>query len=326
MRLSPSALSLAKGSFYYLYGEDHDSLFDAAEQLLGTASDTVRLLRLDVDEIDCIDNEIRHDGLFGQNQCHVLVRNAERASPKQAEKLIGFASRKQETAKIVICAAGVDARKSWHKRLLAEEGVGHCRFNTPSPEAFRSWLNTQLKQSELVLTNESETLLLEHLQGKRQAAKSAIERLHLYNNGCKEALDVDVVGALLGERVSEDIGIYCHHVACRSAASLSTLHRLLNDQLISEVQVLGWLQTRFTQLLLYKWHASKDPKTAILKAKIFFSNRQQIQEEARHWSGKELVLALGKIAGSEKLLKGASIESKQVVLKHLTRDLLLLGK
>lgn len=326
MRLSPSSLSKDKGSFYYLYGEDSDSLFDAAEQLLGTASDTLRLLRLDIDEIDCIDNEIRHGGLFGQNQCHVLIRNGERANPKQAEKLIGLASQDLETAMIVICAAHVDARKSWHKRLLAEEGVGHCRFNTLSPEAFRSWLSTQLKQSELVLTDESESLLLEHLQGKRQAAKSAIERLHLYNNGCREALDVDVVGALLGERISGDIGIYCHHIACRSAGSLSILHRLLNDKFILEVQILSWLQTRFTQLLLYKWHASKDPKTAISKAKVFFSNRQQVQEEAGYWSGRELMLALGLIVDSERQLKGASTESKQVVLKHLTRDLLLLGK
>jgi DNA polymerase III delta subunit len=326
MKLHPASLLSAERSFYYLFGEDRDAIFDAAETLVGGASDDLRVLRIDIDEIDRIPNEVRHEGLFGQSRCHVLVRNAESVGSKQAEKLLRLADQDLGEARIVVCAAGVDTRKSWHKRIVRHPQVCHCQFRLPSADSFRSWLMTQLAQSGLKLTKGSTELLLEHLQGKREAARNVIESLRIYDHGEGGILDVEVVGALLGERASEDIGTYCHEVACRSRRALSRLHRLLRDQLVPEIQILSWLQTRFVQLLMYKWYASRDASTAVTKAKIYAANRARVQQEAGQWTGRELILALGLISDSERLLKGASTESGQVVLEHLTRDLLLLGR
>jgi len=324
MKVDSSRLFPADDVFYYLYGEDGDALSEAAGRLLGEGNNA-RLLRIDINELECAGNEIRHDNLFGPNRCHVLVRNAEQANPKQAEQLIKLASQAMHGVRIIVCAANVDTRKAWHKQLLTVASIKHCRFPILTPEAFQAWLLTIIREAGLRLTDEARALLSEQLQGKRQAARQTIQRLSLYAGESGELLDTRVVGILLGERLSEGIGIYCRHVARRSPGALSTLHCLLYDQLISEVQILAWLQPRFTQLLLYKWYASKDSGTALKKARVFYANRGDILTEARLWSARDLMLALNMIADTEKQLKGASIESKPVVLEHLTRDILNLA-
>jgi len=325
MKLDPCRLFPAEDAFYYLYGEDRDALLEAAEHLLGRDQDA-RLLRFDINEVDGIGNEIRHDSLFGPSRCHALVRNAEQANQKQARQLMQLAEQPLSGMRIIVCAAKIDMRKAVHKNLLAVQSLKHCRFNILTPEAFQTWLLETVRDAGLKLTDDARTLLVDQLQGKRQAARQAVQRLLLYVGQEREKqLDAGVVGLLLGERLSEDIAVYCHHVACCSPKALTTLHRLVYDQLISEVQILGWLQPRFAQILLYKWYAAKDPGTAMKRARIFYSNRQNISSEAGLWSARDLILALGMMTDTERKLKGASVESKFVALEYLTRNLLAMN-
>ncbi len=155
----------------------------------------------------------------------------------------------------------------------------------------------------------------------RLAAKQAVERLRLYDDGEGKELNAQVVGDLLGERSPQDIAAYCHAVAERSFAALSILRRLLREQQVQEIQVLSWLSTRMQQLLMYCWYEATDRRSASGKARLFGEARKCVPQEVKLWQAHELMQAMERIARAEMLLKGASIEGKSVVLERLTLDL-----
>lgn len=162
----------------------------------------------------------------------------------------------------------------------------------------------------------------ERLHGMRAAARMLIERLKLYDGGEGKRIGMEIVGDLLGERSPEDIEAYCHAVALRETTALALLRRLVNEQQVSEVQVLSWLGTRMNQLLMYRWYESQRERNPLQKARLFGDARRRVPQESRRWKGSELSYALKRMVQAEKLIKGASVESKLVVLERMTLDLL----
>ncbi|HKJ83436.1 MAG TPA: DNA polymerase III subunit delta [Mariprofundaceae bacterium] len=307
---------------YYLFGEDHDALFEAAEGLLHWESDEAQLIRVDADEIARIEVEGRNGSLFGATACHAMVRNAESARSKQIEQLFSLIANPPAQLRLIVCAAGIESRKALHKRMLASDGVACCHFPRPSSEQFRSWLESEVEKAGLQLSADAVELLADRLDGMRQAARQAIERMRLYDDGCGETLEMEVVGDLLGERSPEDLGAYCTAVAARSPKALSVLRHLLRDEQVAELQVLGWLSNRLQQLLLYLWYAADNPRTAASKARLFGDARKLVPQEVKQWRAGELIRALQWVTETEALLKGASIEDKAVVMERLTLRLL----
>jgi len=321
VRLSPERLFSSGHACFYLTGEDADAIFEAAEALLARNSEHALILRVDVNELARVETESRDQGLFGMNHCHALVRNAASARPKEIEHLVRMATSPPKGLRLIICAPGIEAKKTLHKRLTALPELAWCAFQRPDEKQFQAWLKARVEEAGLVLSDDAFALFSERMHGMRLAARQAVERLRLYDNGEGAKLDMQVVGDLLGERSPQDIAAYCHAVAERSSASLSILRRLLREQQVSEIQVLGWLSTRMQQLLMYCWYAATDRRSASGKARLFGEARKYVPQEARLWQARELMQAMERISRAEMLLKGASIEGKSVVLERLTMDL-----
>lgn len=322
MQLKPSKLLPPQHACYYLFGEDGDALFEAAEQLLTWEDEAALRLRVDVGDIGRIELEGKHDGLFGTRRCHALVRNAQAATPKQGEHLLGLAAKPPPSTRLIICAPGIEWRKALHKRMLELAQVATCHFAAPTPASFEAWLDEQLQAAGVELSDEAEILLGDRLCGMRQAARQAIERLRLYAGEDRSVLDVAVVGDLLGERSPADIGAYCRAVAMRDASAIAILRRLLLDQRVAETQILTWLYLRLTQLLMYRWYAHRDRRSAAKRARLFGDSRRCVPEEAGRWQARELMQALAQVSEAEVLIKGASVEPKTVVMERLTLGLM----
>lgn len=327
MKLSPDSVVESDASALYLYGEDADALFEAAEALLAKGDPEATRLRVDVSELARIETESRSQGLFGPSKCYALVRNAESATPKQGDHLLKMVSEARPENRLIICAPGIAWKKALHKKMQAASGsdpsdIAQCEFHTPSPAAFQSWLAREIKTENLNVTDEALQMMGERLHGLRAAARQLIERLRLYDDGHGERLGINVVGDLLGERSPEDLEAYCHAVAKRDSDALVLLRRLICDQQVAEVQIISWLGTRMNQLLMYCWYQAQRERNPLQKARVFGEARKQVPNEARHWKGKELSSAIKRITEAEKLIKGASIESNLVVLERMTMDLL----
>ncbi len=324
MKLAPSKLIPAQYTCYYLYGEDRDALFESAEALLACPEGKAQTIRADIGEIERIELESKHQGLFGTVRCHALIRNAESASPKQTEQLLQLVDHLPEETRLVICAAGIEARKALHRKMMTLTQVASCHFPRPTSAKFREWLLACLADEGLKLSKGAEVLLAEHLDGMRLAAQQAIERLRLYDGGKGEELGTDVVGDLVGEHSPDELADYCRAMAMREGRAISLLHRLLHEQHVAEVLILSWLQTRFQGLLLYLWHAQGNSGDAVRRAGLFKENRKLVPQEARHWQPLPLMRALALISEAEVKLKGASIESKPIVMERLALQLLAL--
>ncbi|MDX8411035.1 MAG: DNA polymerase III subunit delta, partial [Mariprofundaceae bacterium] len=320
VRLTPTKLLNAGQDFYYLYGEDADALFEAGESLLLDGDAEVH--RFDVSEVGRIEVEANNQGLFGNKRRHMLIRNAESANAKQLKLLQNYAARQWADARIILCAPHMEARKALHKHMLAADGVAHCGFSLLSGEDFSRWLRQEVEEHGLQLDEQAFALLSESLTGMRQAAKNALDRLQLYQLGRVGTLGVKEVAALIGEHAPEDIGHYCDAVCGRSTGALALLQALLQNQKVSEVQVLSWLQTRLQQMLMYKWFASTDKHNAARRARLFGEARNCVPRQTGAWESTELIEAVGKVVEAEKLLKGASVESNGMVLERLTLALL----
>lgn len=322
MKLGAAQLFPPRHHVYYLFGEDRDTIFEAAEGLLQWQADEAQLLRVDADEIARIEVEGRNGSLFGTAACHAMVRNAESAKPKQIEQLFSLIENPPEPLRLVVCAAGIESKKALHKRMMAADGVACCHFSRLGSEQFRVWLEEEVGKAGLQLSPDAMAMFAERLEGMRQAARQAVERMRLYDDGQGQVLDLEVVGDLLGERSPKDIGTYCAAVASRSPKALSILRHLLREEQIAEIQILGWLSNRLQQLLLYLWHTAENPRTAASNAKLFGDARRLVPQEAKRWQGSELIRALQWVTETEELLKGASIENKSVVMERLTLRLL----
>jgi len=322
MKLSPGRLLESGASAFYLYGEDGDALFESAELLLAQGDPEAIRLRVDVSELARVETESRSQGLFGPSKCYALVRNAGSATPKQGEHLLKMAAESRPENRLIICAPDIDWKKALHKKLQAEEGLAQCEFHLPTPAAFQQWLAGEIKTRQLNVSEDALQMMAERLHGLRAAARQLIERLRLYSAGCGEMLDSAIVGELLGERSPEDIEAYCHAVAEKNPQALLLLRRLLGEQQVAEVQIISWLGTRMNQLLMYCWYSAQRDRNPAQRARLFGAARKLVPQEARHWRGKELTLAMKRISEAEKLIKGASVEDNRVVLERMTMALL----
>lgn len=324
MKVQSRQLLPAKHACYYLYGEDRDALFEAAEQLLDCEARDATTLRVDISELNRIELESKHQGLFGAVRCHALIRNAESANPKQTNQLLQFIDNLPSETRLMICAAGIESRKALHKKMVARKDVASCQFFRPTPAQFQSWLQAQLEEAGLRLSADAEVFLAKHLDGMRLAARQAVERLRLYDGGKGEELGTDVVGDLVGERSPDELADYCRAMAMRESRAVSLLHRLLHEQHVAEVQILSWLQMRLQGLLFYLWYAQGDSRDAVYRARLFGESRTLAPQEAKCWQPQLLMRALVLIAEAEVKVKGASVESKPIVMERLALQLLAL--
>ncbi len=325
VKLSPSRVFPPEHACYYLTGDDEDAVFEMAEELLTYDSENVVVVRVDTNELGRVYENLA-PGLFGARGCHAMVRNAASARPKQMDQLEKLAVNPPEGLRLIICASGIESKKVLHKRLTALPDIVWCVFPRMNEAQFHHWLQGLVADAGLVLTDEAMSLLAGQLQGMRLAARQAIERLRLYDDGEGAELDMQIVGDLLGERSPRDLAVFCHAVGERSSSAPGILRSLLRDQQVSEVQVLSWLSTRIQQLLMYRWYEQKDKRSAASRAHLFGDARKHVPQEAGLWKGRELMQAMGQVARTERLLKGASVEDKSVVLERLTLHLISAGR
>jgi len=321
VRLSPERLLPPQHHIYYLFGADHDALFEAAESLLAAGDDAHRM-RVDVNELARIEEASRNQGLFGPSRCYALVRNAQSANPKQAAHLLKLLDTLSSDHRLIVCAPGMDWKKALHKKLQAVAKLPQCEFKLPDEAGFARWLDHELQQSALNVKPEAVLWMAESLHGMRLAARQMIERLRWYDGGKGEALGLDVVAELLGERAPRALEDWCHATAMREPQAVGLAQHLLRDQQVAEVQMISWLGTRMQQLLMYCWFQAKRERNPLQAAKVFGDARHQVAKEAALWSGSELTAALHHIVQAEKRIKGASVEDKGIVIEQLTLDLI----
>jgi len=321
VRLRPDSLLPAKHGAYYLYGQDHDAIFEAAEALLAAGDPDAMRLRVDVNELARIEEESRSQGLFGSSCCIALVRNAQSANPSQSDHLLKLAGAVLPDNRLIICAPGIEWKKALHKKMQAESSVAQCEFSVPDEAQFQRWLESEIQVAGLNISPDALPWMAERLRGMRLAARQMIQRLAWYDGGACEMIPLEAVGELLGERAPDELEEWCHAVAKRDGAALKLTRQLLASQQVVEVQMLSWLGTRLQQILMYRWFQSKRQGNPSQSAKLFGLARQRVPGESRAWSGAEIGAAMGRIIEAEKLLKGASIEDKPVVLERLVLDL-----
>jgi len=322
MQVSPQKLLPAEHRSYYLFGEDRDILFESAEALLAAGEENAVRLRLDVSELERYEVESRSQGLFGPQPCYALVRNAESATPKQSEHLLKLAASVEPENRLVLCAPDITWKKAMHKKMLAETKVVACEFRTPSLEQFQTWLMDEVKASNLYVTPDANMMMVESLHGLREAAKQLIIRMKLYDNEEGIQFDGALVGELLGEQAPQDLDDYCHAVAMKETRAITLLRRLLINQQVSDVQLHTWLSMRLRGLLMFLWYQRMGERRPAQAARLFGAASQLVAQEVRQWNAPELMAAMKKMTDTEKLLKGASTESRMMVLERLTLDLI----
>ncbi|MBL4774610.1 MAG: DNA polymerase III subunit delta [Mariprofundus sp.] len=322
MRLNPERLLPPQHHLYYLFGEDHDALSEAAESLLAAGEAEAHRMRVDVSELVRIEEQSRNQGLFGPSRCYALVRNAQSANPKQSAHLLKLLDTLSADHRLIICAPGIDWKKALHKKMKAVTTLPQCEFNLPDEAGFKRWLDSELDASGLNISPEARQWMAETLHGMRLAARQMIERLRWYDDGAGDELALDVVAELLGERAPNGLEDWCHAVAMRQPQAVALAQRLLRDQQVSEVQMIAWIGMRMQQLLMYCWFQAKRDRNPLQAAKVFGDARQKIGQESAHWRGTELTAAMGEIVQAEKLVKGASVQDKAVVIEQLTLTLI----
>jgi len=322
MRLNPDKLSPPQHHIYYFSGEDHDALLEAAEALLAAGGDDALRMRLDVSELSRFEEETRNQGLFGPSLCYALVRNAQSANAKQSAHLLRLVDSLATDHRLIICAPGIDWKKALHKKMQAITAVARCEFKLPDEAGFRRWLTQELATSGLNIAPESVQWMAERLCGMRLATRQMIERLRWYDNGSGTELGINIIAELLGERAPNALEDWCHAVAMRKPQAVGLCIRLIREQQVAEVQMISWLGTRVQQMLMYRWFESQRDRNPLGAAKVFGEARHKVAKEAACWRGAELTAAVSRIVHAEKLVKGASIEDKAVVIERLTLDLI----
>jgi len=322
MRLNPDNLLPPQHHLYYLSGEDHDALFEAADALLAAGDKDALRMRLDVSELARIEEESRNQGLFGPSNCFALVRNAQSATPKQSAHLLSLVDSLGTDHRLIICAPGIDWKKALHKKMKVLTAVAQCEFKPPDEAGFRRWLERELAASGLNISPDAAQWMSERLCGMRLAARQMIERLKWYDHGSGTKIGIDIVAELLGERAPNALEDWCHAIAMRKPAAISLCMRLLREQQVAEVQMISWIGMRMQQILMYRWFQAQRDRNPLGAAKVFGEARQKVAEESRAWRGAELTAAVSRIVQAEKLVKGASIEDKAVVIERLTLALI----
>ncbi|MDQ7004846.1 MAG: hypothetical protein Q9N67_08015 [Ghiorsea sp.] len=322
MQVSPQKLLPVEHRSYYLFGEDRDILVEAGEALLAAGEEGAIRLRLDVSELERYEVESRSQALFGPQACYALVRDAESATPKQSEHLLKLAASVSLQNRLILCAPGITWKKALHKKMLAETKVVSCEFRTPSLEQFQAWLADEIKASNLYVTADANMMMAGSLHGLREAAKQLITRMKLYDHEEGVQFDVALVGELLGEHAPQDLDDFCHAVAMKETRAIILLRRLLINQQVSDVQLHTWLSMRLQGLLMFLWYQRMGERRPAQAARIFGAASQLVGQEVKQWNAPELMIAMKKMTDTEKLLKGASIESRLLVLERLLLGLI----
>ena len=322
MQVSPSKLLPTEHRSYYLFGEDRDDLFASAEALLAAGDEGAIRLRLDVSELERYEVESRSQGLFGPQACYALVRNAESATPKQSEHLLALAASVEPDNRLILCAPDITWKKALHKKMLAESLVVSCEFRIPTLAQFQAWLADEIKASNLYVTQDAILMISERLSGLKAAAQQLIQRMKLYDHEEGVQFDVKLVSELLGEHAPEDLDDFCHAVAMKETRAIPLLRHLLMNQQVSDVQLHTWLSMRMNQLLMFLWYQSKGERRPAQAARLFGASSQLVPQEVRHWTAPELMHTMKQMTDSEKLLKGASIEARLMVLERLVLNLI----
>lgn len=322
MQVSPQNILPVEHRSYYLFGEDRDALFETGETLLAAGETDALRLRVDVSELERIEVESRSQGLFGPQACYALVRNAESATPKQSDHLLQLAASVGSENRLILCAPDITWKKALHKKILAETKVVSCEFRIPSAEHFQSWLSQTIQRENLYVSEAALHMVTERLSGLRAAARQLINRMKLYDNEEGILFDTVLLGELLGERAPDDLDDFCHAVAMKDIRAIPLLRHLLLNQQVSDVQLHTWLSMRLNQLLMFLWYQASGERSPSQAARLFGAARQLVPKEVRFWNATELMLAMKKLTDTEKLLKGASVEARFMVLERLTLQLI----
>jgi len=318
MQLPPQKLLPPQYGCYYLFGEDNDALFEAAENLLAAGGEEANRFRVDISELERIEVETRSQGLFGPQACFALIRNADSASVKQGEHLLALATSVQAGNRLIICAADNTWKKALHKKMVGLPLVASCEFKFPSAANFEAWLHEQITKEHLFVDAGAMHMMAERLNGMRGAARQLIDRMKLYDFDEGVTFDQQLLGELLGERSPDDLDSYCHAVAMKEPRAIDLLRHLLFDQEVSDVQLQSWLSIRFNQLLLYKWFKGNGVHNPSQSMRLFGAAKTFVPKEADLWDAPKLIAALNQLTEAEKLLKGASVEARFMVLERLT--------
>ncbi len=317
MQVSPQHIFPMKHQSYYLFGEDRDALFETANKMLAEGEKEAVRLRVDVSELERIEMESRSQGLFGSQACYALVRNAESATPKQSEHVLKLAASVAPENRLIVCAAGITWKKTLHKQMLAEAKVVSSEFRLPNEAQFRAWLEAEIKASNLYIREDATQMMVERLHGLREAAKQLITRMKLYDNEEGIQFDTALVGELLGEHAPQDLDDFIHAVAMKETRAISLLRQLMMNQQVSDVQLHTWLSMRLNGLLMFLWYQRMGERRPAQAARLFGQASQLAAQEVKHWSAAELMAAMKKLTDTEKLLKGASTESRMMVMERL---------
>lgn len=322
MQLPPQKLLPAQHACYYLFGEDNDALFEAAEALLADGCEQANRFRVDISELERIEVETRSQGLFGPQACFALIRNADSATAKQGEHLLHLATSVLPENRLIICAASNTWKKALHKKMLTLPSLASCEFQLQSAANFETWLHEQVSKQHLFVDAGAMHMMTERLHGMRGAARQLLERMKLYDHDEGVTFDQHLLSALLGERCPDDLDSYCHAVAMKEPRAIDLLRHLLVDQEVSDVHLQSWLSGRFHQLLLYKWFQGKDAPYSSQSSRLFGAAKKQVPIEAKLWAAPQLIAAINQLTEAEKLLKGASVEARFMVLERLTLGLI----
>ncbi len=322
MELRPEQLLRSQAPVVYLYGDDRDGIMELAEGLLHAGGDEAVALRVDCDELDRIQVQLRTGALFGPRICRALVRNADQADASQAGQLLSLLGEVSWPSRLIICAPDISWKKSLHQRLKADERVASCLLRRLDEASFHRWLSAAAKESGVPMSPDAVSYASERLCGMRQAARQFLERARWYvGSDQAEPLDLEVVSALLGEKAPDELEDWCAAVASRRPEAIGLALRLVRDQGIAPVQMIAWLGGRLQKMLLARWHQAQKHRDPARAAGIFGAMRKSLVRDLKHWPASEIMRALALIAEAERNVKGAGWRDGAEEIERLTLEL-----
>ncbi|MDQ6963182.1 MAG: hypothetical protein Q9M28_11770 [Mariprofundaceae bacterium] len=309
----------------YLHGDDETSISAKMNELLGDNREDVKVLRLDMVELDQARIASQSRSLFGHVQYRVGVRNVQSANPFQGKKLLQLIEEKRDTLVLVLCAPNVKYSKDLHKKLLRHPAVDVREFRPKRGYFFKQWFNDELRKRQLNLNSEAIAWVCQRLDGMQSNCCQLLDHLELYQLDKQHDISVSVVAALCGEERSEEIRSYCHAMLARSPDALVLLNQLMMHQHLVAIQVSTWLQNALQSMLIYKTLIHQmSVQQAARQAKIFTAEDKRVYaNQHQHWSLSQLQGILYELAHLERFLKGHSIESDAVLMQQLTVKVLM---
>ncbi len=324
MRIPERQIADTRCFCLYLFGEDEEALRDSAERWLNAGGPQTLRMRLELAEQDRFERHLRAPSLFGRQPCRALIRNAHAATAKDAERWRRWAGEMSADGdcRLLLCAVGAMHKKSWHKSLLQHADIAYCEFRRQDGDAFLSWLRQALADADIELAPEDVQWAAERLRGLRGEARQWIERLRCWQGGQAQPIPREAAFALCGEHAPTPLDAWCDAVVMRKSQSLALAHRLICQQHVSALQMLAWLERRFSMLLMYAWHRAQGHADPVRAAGLFGAARVCAPQAVRHWSGRELMRAMHAIGEAERRLKGASRRPEHEIVEDLLMRIL----